>query len=227
MVSHLLFGWCSVRNRLINCDCIPFMRSLPDQCVDFILTDIPYNGVNRDGNGLRNLDKGKADIATFTFDDFLPLVYRIIRSSLVIFCAADQLSEIFCFFKARQGTVRTLVWEKTNPMPMNAKAIYLSGIEHAVWFKKRGGVFNAFCKNTVFRHPQGSSKMHPTEKNHALLKELIEDNTTPGDLVFDPCAGSGSTLLVAKQLGRRYFGCELDRIFWEKANERLNGGNNV
>lgn len=91
-----------------------------------------------------------------------------------------------------------------------------------MWFKKRGAkVFNAFCKNTVFKYPSGSSKIHPTEKNHALLRALILDNTNEGDLVFDPCAGSGSTLLMAKQLGRRYFGCELNAEYFNKAKERL------
>lgn len=39
---------------------------------------------------------------------------------------------------------------------MNGQHIYLSGIENAVWFKKRGGTFNAHCKNTVFEYPCGS-----------------------------------------------------------------------
>lgn len=64
------------------------------------------------------------------------------------------MSEIHKFFSEKQkkgkGTVRQLVWKKTNPSPMNGQNIYLSGIENAVWFKKRGGTFNAHCKNTVF-----------------------------------------------------------------------------
>lgn len=48
---------------------------------------------------------------------------------------------------------------------MNGKYIYLSGIEMAVWFKKQGAkVFNAHCKNSVFKYPNGKSKLHPTEK---------------------------------------------------------------
>ena len=99
--------------------------------------------------------------------------------------------------KEKKGTVRQLVWCKTNPSPMNGQHIYLSGIENAVWFKKRGGVFNARCKNTVFNYPCGRSKLHPTEKNHDLLKELILDNSQEGDLIFDPCMGSGHILVYA------------------------------
>lgn len=91
-----------------------------------------------------------------------------------------------------------------------------------VWFKRSGAkTFNAHCKNTVFKFPNGKSKLHPTEKNHKLLEQLILDNSNEGDVVFDPCAGSGSHLLVAKQLKRQYLGCELDVAYFNTAYERL------
>ena len=106
---------------------------------------------------------------------------------------------------------------------MNGQYVYLSGVEFAVWFKKSGAkTFNAHCKNTVLKHPNGSSKIHPTEKNHKLLEELILDNSNEGDLVFDPCFGSGSTLLVAKKLRRNYLGIELDKQYYEVAQQRIN-----
>lgn len=104
---------------------------------------------------------------------------------------------------------------------MNGQHIYLSGIENAVWFKKRGGTFNAHCKNTVFIYPCGRSKLHPTEKNHDLLKELILDNSNEGNIVFDPCAGSGSHLLVAKENNRQWLGVELNREYFNIASERV------
>ena len=105
---------------------------------------------------------------------------------------------------------------------MNGQHIYLSGVEMAVWFKKSGSkTFNAHCKNTVFKYPNGRSKLHPTEKNHALLKELILDNSNAGDIVFDPCMGSGSHGLVAVQNGRNFIGIELDEGYFQIAKERI------
>ena len=104
---------------------------------------------------------------------------------------------------------------------MNGDYIYLSACENAVWFKKRGGTFNAHCKNTVFKHPSGRSKLHPTEKNHDLLKELILDNSNEGDLVLDPCMGSGSHLYVAGNLGRNCIGIELNEEYFNIAKERI------
>lgn len=72
---------------------------------------------------------------------------------------------------------------------MNGKYIYLSGTENAIWFKKKGATFNAHCKSNVFRFPCGRGKLHPTEKNHDLIKDLILDNSNEGEVLFDPCAG--------------------------------------
>ena len=189
------------------------------------LTDIPYGVINRDDNGLRNLNKEQADIITFELENFLSEVYRVTSSTIIIFCSKEQISKIYQFFNDKQkqklGTVRHIIWKKTNPSPMNGQYIYLSGIENAVWFKKKGGTFNAYCKNPVFEYPCGRSKLHPTEKNHNLLKELILDNSNEGDIVFDPCAGSGAHLLVAKENNRNWLGVELNREYFNIASQRL------
>ena len=206
-------------------DCLELMKNIPDGSVDLVLTDIPYGECNRNDNGLRNLNKENADIETFNLQEFLIEVYRVTKGTIVVFCGQHQFSEIKNFFQEKQdknkGTVRQLVWRKTNPSPMNGKHIYLSGIENAVWFKKRGGVFNANCKNTVFDYPCGRSKLHPTEKNHDLLKELIFDNSNEGDIVFDPCMGSGSHGLVAVENNRRFIGIELDEGYFNTAKKRI------
>ena len=210
---------------LLHGDCIELMKNIPDGSVDLVLTDIPYGECNRNDNGLRNLNKENADIETFNLQEFLIEVYRVTKGTIVVFCGQHQFSEIKNFFQEKQdknkGTVRQLVWRKTNPSPMNGKHIYLSGIENAVWFKKRGGVFNANCKNTVFDYPCGRSKLHPTEKNHDLLKELIFDNSNEGDIVFDPCMGSGSHGLVAVENNRRFIGIELDDGYFNIAKKRI------
>ena len=215
-------------NKSYNMDCLEGMKNMLGNSVDYTLTDIPYDVVNRESNGLRNLDKGKADVLTFDLEDFLEEVYRVSKNSITIFCSKEQFSFIFGWFANKKGTVRPIIWEKSNPSPMNGQYVYLSGVEFAVWFKKSGAkTFNAHCKNTVLKHPNGSRKIHPTEKNHKLLEELILDNSNEEDLVFDPCFGSGSTLLVAKKLRRNYLGIELDKQYYEVAQQRINELTNV
>lgn len=66
-------------------------------------------------------------------------------------------------------------------------------------------------------------KIHPAQKPVKLLKKLIETFTDEGDVVIDPCCGSGSTLRAAHELGRQAFGFEIDRNFYNRAkNEMLN-----
>ena len=100
-----------------------YMKTMPGECVDLTLTDIPYGEVNRDSNGLRTLDKEAADVMTFDMQEFLTELYRVTKGTIIIFCGKEQLSEIHKFFSDKQkkgkGTVRQLIWQKSNPSPMN------------------------------------------------------------------------------------------------------------
>lgn len=64
-------------------------------------------------------------------------------------------------------------------------------------------------------------KVHPTQKPVPLLERLIEIFTDKGDVVIDPCAGSGSTLLAAANTGRRAYGFEIKKEFYELATEKV------
>ena len=64
-------------------------------------------------------------------------------------------------------------------------------------------------------------KIHPTQKPQSVLKKLIEIFTDAGDTVIDPCAGSGSTLRAAYELGRNSYGFEISRDFCKLANEKM------
>lgn len=64
-------------------------------------------------------------------------------------------------------------------------------------------------------------KVHPTQKPVPLLERLIEIFTDKGDVVIDPCAGSGSTLLAAANTGRRGYGFEIKKEFYKMATERV------
>ena len=213
------------KGMLFNKNCMELLPLIGGGTIDLTLTDIPYDSVNRSSNGLRNLDKGKADILTFDLQNFLNELYRVTKGTIIIFCGMNQVSDIFNYFdkyaKDHKGTVRQLIWKKTNPSPMNGDYIYLSGIENAVWFKKKGGTFNAHCKSNVFEYPCGRSKLHPTEKNHNLLKDLILDNSNENQVIFDPCCGSGSHCLIAKENNRLFLGCELTTEYFNVAKSRF------
>lgn len=217
-------------NKIYHMDCMDALRNMGDNSVDFVLTDIPYAGVNKydssknriNSKALRKLDKGEADELTFILDEFLNEIIRISSNSICIFCGYEQISEIFLKFIENKLTVRPIVWEKSQFSPMNGDIIYGCNVELAVWGKKHNnGVFNGFCKGTVFRHSSGTSKVHPTQKNIDLFKELILDNTNDGMTVLDPCIGSGTTALACIQTGRNFIGFERNKKWFDIASERI------
>jgi site-specific DNA-methyltransferase (adenine-specific) len=64
-------------------------------------------------------------------------------------------------------------------------------------------------------------KIHPTQKPVAVLKKLIETFTDPGDVVIDPCFGSGSTARAALETGRNFYGFEINKEFYRRAKEEM------
>ncbi|MBO5388663.1 MAG: site-specific DNA-methyltransferase, partial [Lachnospiraceae bacterium] len=172
-------------NTIVNMDCIQGMKQMGDNCVDFVLTDIPYGEVNDTDierteenatSGIRVINKGDADKLTFDLNEFLEEIHRVCTNSFVVFCGYEQVSDIVKFFRHKGCSVRLIVWEKTSFSPINGDILYGSNIEVGVWARKHNnGVFNAFCKGTVFKYGPGTRRWHPTQKNEELFKELIED----------------------------------------------------
>ena len=76
--------------------------------------------------------------------------------------------------------------------------------------KKPKAVFNEHCKNTVWRFPNGRSKLHPTEKNLRLFEYLIKVSSNENNIVFDPCIGSGTTAVACEKLNRKYIGFDIN-----------------
>jgi hypothetical protein len=89
--------------------------------------------------------------------------------------------------------------------------------------KGRGGLAARMRRGSVLRHdrPNSGGVRHPSEKPVSLMRELVESSTVPGDLVLDPCAGSGSTLVAAVLEGRRACGVECEPRWAEMAAQRL------
>ena len=204
-----------------QCDAIELMQTLPDSYVDLLLTDIPYARVNKPSNGLRVIDKKQANKETFDLRSFAREAFRVTKGSAVIFCGKEQFSTLYGDFDDWGATTRMIVWEKANPMPMNGRYVFLSGVECAVHFRKNGATFNGSCINTVFRFPNGSSKRHPTEKPLALFTKFIDILTNPGDLVLDPCVGSGTAAIACEHKGRRYICGDINPDYVAMAIQRL------
>ena len=202
-------------------DCLEMMKDIEYNAVDCVLTDIPYNECNRADNGLRNLNKQKADIGDFDLEELKSPLCDKTNVSSYMFCGINQVSEIRKTMTAKGLSTRVIVWEKTNPSPMNGDVIWLSGIELCIFGKKKGATYNYHCKNTVLRYPCGSGKVHPTQKPVNMFRQLILASTKEGDVILDPFIGSGTTAIAAIKEKRHFIGMELNKEYYDIACERI------
>ena len=197
------------------------MKEIPDGSVDMVLTDIPYGEVNRKSSGLRNLDKGKADIVNFELKEIVSEFIRICNGSIYIFCGTMQISEIMQLFKNDKISTRLGVWEKTNPSPMNGQRLWLSGLEFCVYARKPKSTFNEHCKKALWINAIARSKQHPTEKPTKLMARLIKASSNESDTILDPFMGSGSTGVACVNTKRNFIGIELDQDYFNIAEQRI------
>ena len=216
-------------NKIICGDCMETMRGMGNKSVDLIVTDIPYGEVTKNGaerekykGQLRSINKGDADIVTFNLLEFIGECARITKGSIYIFCGIEQVSEIYAFFDNHNDfMVRQCGWRKTNPSPMNGQHMWESTIENCIFAKRRKTKFNAVCRPAVWDYPVARGKVHPTQKPLELIQELIIASSDIGDLVFDPCIGSGTTAVAAIKTERNFLGCEISKEYCEVAVERV------
>lgn len=202
-------------------DCFEAMVGLPDDCADMVLTDVPYNEVNRSSGGLRNLHKGTADSARFDMEELVASIVRLVRGSAYVFCGIEQVSALRAGFVSRGLTTRLGLWEKTNPSPMNGEKFWLSSVECCVFARKAKATFNERCKSSVWRFSSMRSKIHPTQKPLPLWEYLIKASSNEGDTVLDPFAGSGTTAIAAENTGRRWVCIEKDENYAAAAIARI------
>lgn len=147
---------------------------------------------------------------------------------MIVFCAFDQQMELIEKAK-KYGLNRyiNLVFRKNfSAQVLKANMRVVGNCEYAVLlyrdklpkFNNHGKmVFNCFD----WIRDNTTPKIHPTQKPVKLLEQLINLFTDPGEVVIDPCAGSGSTLLAATQCNRRAYGFEIKKNFYKDAKEKV------
>ena len=136
-----------------------------------------------------------------------------------------------------------VIWRKNNPMPNFKGTRFTNAHETLIWAsksKKSKYTFNyqsLKCLNDDLqmrsdwtlpicngkeRLKKNGKKIHSTQKPEALLHRIILATTNKGDLICDPFIGTGTSAVVAKKLGRKYFGIEKDKKYFGAANKRIN-----
>lgn len=147
---------------------------------------------------------------------------------MIVFCEFEQ--QFILIEEAKKHNFKNYIplqfYKNYSPQVLKANMKIVGNTEYALLFYRdklpkfnNNGrmIFNCIPmeRDTV------TSKIHPTQKPLPLLKFLIQTFTDKGDVVIDPCAGSGSTLLAAEELGRKSYGFEIKKEFCRAFNENL------
>mgnify|MGYP002397339052 CR=1 FL=1 len=133
---------------------------------------------------------------------------------------SDRL-RIYHLIKIQPQTLRSLQLKLNKPR--DSFSSRLSELADMGLIKEFGSV-GAYTKYRAVECPHVQeilAKIHPTQKPVKLLQNLISIFTDENDVVIDPCAGSGSTLLASVQLNRKAYGFEIKKDFYKKANEQV------
>ena len=150
--------------------------------------------------------------------------------AMIVFCAFEQIQTVIEYGKRYgfKNSYPLFFCKNYSAQVLKANMRIVGATEFAVVLyrdklpKFNGGghmVYNWF----EWRRDSGKvyPKIHPTQKPVNLLKRLIQIFTDEGDVVIDPCAGSGSTLRAAYECGRNSYGFEVDRKFYTLAKEKM------
>lgn len=204
-------------NKILHGDCIDAMRQMPAASVDFILTDPPYLVNYRDRLG-RSIDN---DANSDWLKPAMAEAYRVLKPNrvAVMFYGWTRTDAFFeAWREAGFHPVGHLVFRKTY----SSKSRFLSYChEQAYLLAKDRPPLPKYPLADVIEMPYSGNKLHPTQKPVAALVPLIRSFSLPGEVVFDPFAGSGSSCAAALLTGRKYIGIELNTEYFSEASRRM------
>lgn len=231
---------------IVNGDCLEVLKTIPDESVDCILTDPPYNlGLfmhNRNTNLAKMRDNQFAYAGWDNIEyeewcsnmrEFLKECSRILKpkGTLISFMSIIKV-ESFIRFAEEVGFYykTTGIWHKKNPMPRNMNLQFVNSTESWVYFINRGisGTFHNngkvvhdYLESSVTPLSEKKHGKHPTQKPLSIMKQLINLTTNEGDIVLDPFMGSGSSCVAAALLNRNFIGIELNESYFDITSKRL------
>jgi site-specific DNA-methyltransferase (adenine-specific) len=248
----------SIINRTLHQDVLSAAPFLPEQFVDLLFVDPPYNLTKKFNSGTFRATSNEAYIRWM--DSWLSVLVRTLKPTASVYICGDwrtsaaiqQVAEKYLIIRNR------ITWEREKGR--GAKANWKNASED-IWFctmsdkftfdldavKLKRKVIAPYTQNGKpkdwkrsddgnFRltHPSNlwtdltvpfwsmpENTEHPTQKPEKLLAKIILAATKKGNVVLDPFLGSGTTSVVAKKLGRKYVGIEIDQKFASISEKRL------
>lgn len=221
---------------IYNSDCLQKLKEIPDNSVDLVVTDPPYEvNVASGGGSIKakfmaiKRDLANADITNgYDIETIGNELLRVCRKpNLYIFCNKKQIPQYIDFYvNKHKCSFDILCWHKKNPIPSYSNK-YMTDTEYCLYFRKGG-----YCKpqnydygKTWWIEPINAKDkkiyQHPTIKPLNIIERLIINSSLEGQTVLDPFMGVGTTGVACKKLGRNFIGIEIDPKWVEIGRKRI------
>jgi DNA modification methylase/ParB-like chromosome segregation protein Spo0J len=219
---------------IVNGDCIAEMEKLADGSVDCVVTDPPYgieyvsNRRTVESEVIKPVANDGLTDALILWENACKVLSRKMKENSHIYIFTSwkvypQFAEITGkYFRIKN----CLIWRKNNHGTGDLEGNYSEQYEMIIFASKGNRKLNGGRDSNVleFDKVASASLVHSCEKPVDLLEFLIEKSSDVGEMVIDPFAGSGSTLVAAKNKNRQYWGCELDAENYRIACGRCSQG---
>jgi site-specific DNA-methyltransferase (adenine-specific) len=200
---------------LLNCDCMEYMRDIPDNYFGLAIVDPPY-GIGEDG--LKNHSRGKFAKAK----KYIPKNWDNKTPERKYFIELKRTSKNQIiwggnyFVENLENSPCWIVWDKDNTGDFADCELAWTNFKTAVRkFKYTwNGMIQENMKNKEVR-------IHPTQKPIALYKRLLKNYAKPGDKIFDSHGGSFSLAIACYDMGFDLVACEIDKDYYNDAVKRF------
>lgn len=223
-------------------DCLEILKQIPDNSIDLVFTDPPYN-ISQKNKIYRDYRSGKRGDISFDFGEwdynfqiepFLEESKRVLRDdgSIIVWTSEQLFGKYREWFAKNMYPKQLLVWVKVNPLPNFRLVGYRQATELMFWALKKKNTknnpnFNFLGQKemiNVFYAPIVGGKEragHPTQKPLSITRKIITIHCREGGVVLDPFMGSGTTGVACVELGRKFIGIEINEKYFQIAKRRI------
>lgn len=217
-----------------HADARDVLRQLPEASVDLIVTDPPYGiGMYREGAPVSSSKFAESQGAMYDdnpkvimdmLDETFLHAARVLKPDghAYVFFHMTRYEPVYLMLKRHFGECEEtpLIWLKQTTGIGDPNRNWIYAYEPCFWVNRGRGLVKPQPFN-VLKYDTVSKKIHSVEKPVALMRHLVEASAVKGEIVLDPFAGSGSTLVAAAQLDMRFIGIEKHPDFWRSAVDRV------
>jgi len=181
-------------------DCMEYMKTVPDKFFDLAVVDPPY-GIGISSNPFRQKHKQYEWDNAIPTDEYFAELFRVSKNQII-------WGGNYFNIPASQGF---LIWDKKQPHDFS------SAMCEYAWMSIQSPA-KIYSLHVVTAE---LNKIHPTQKPVALYRWILKNYATPGDKIFDSHMGSQSSRIAAYDMGFDYWGCEIDKDYYEQGCQRF------